>query len=91
MLHSNCGSAHGLYTRIVVFGLNRLEAETAVQNTKTNRSMVGGWSQARFQRHIDNFHKHHAKEVIAALERIVQEEGLRQFVLAGDQDVVIPL
>ena len=77
--------------RIVVFGLNRLEAETAVKNTKTNRSMVGGWSQARFQRRIDNFHKHHAKEVIAALDRIVQEEGLRQFVLAGDQEVVIPL
>jgi peptide chain release factor subunit 1 len=77
--------------RIVVFGLNRLEAETGIQNTKTNKSMVGGWSQARFQRHIDNFHKDHAKEVIAALDRIVQEEGLRQFVLAGDQEVVIPL
>jgi peptide chain release factor subunit 1 len=77
--------------RIVVFGLNRFEAETSVQNTKTNRSTVGGWSQARFQRHIDNFHKQHAKEVIAALDRIMQEEGLRQFVLAGDQEVVIPL
>jgi peptide chain release factor subunit 1 len=77
--------------RIVVFGLNRLESETDVQNTKTNRSMVGGWSQARYQRRIDNFHKQHAREVIAALDRIVQQEGLRQFVLAGDQEVVIPI
>jgi peptide chain release factor subunit 1 len=77
--------------RIVVFGLNRMETGTEVQNVKTNRSMVGGWSQARYQRHIDNFHMKHAKEVIDALERIVREEGLQQFVLAGDQEVVIPL
>jgi peptide chain release factor subunit 1 len=77
--------------RIFVFGLNRIEAQKDVQNIKTNRSMVGGWSQKRFQRHIDNFHKQHTREVVAALDRIVQEEGLRQFVLAGDQEVVIPL
>jgi peptide chain release factor subunit 1 len=77
--------------RIVVFGLNRMETAAEVKSVKTNRSMVGGWSQARYQRHVENFHKKHAKEVIDALERIVREEGLRQFVLAGDQEGVIPL
>jgi peptide chain release factor subunit 1 len=77
--------------RIAVFGLNRLQSAEKVQNVKTNRSTVGGWSQARFQRHVDNFHKQHAKEVIDVLERIVRDEGIKHVVLAGDQEVVIPL
>src|SRR5688572_3245732 len=77
--------------RIVVFGLNRVEKESEVQNVKTNRSEAGGWSQARFQRHIDNFHKQHAKEVIEKLDQIVRAEDITQFVLVGDQEVVIPL
>ena len=77
--------------RIVVFDLNRVETVAEVQSVKTSRSMVGGWSQARFQRHVDNFHKQHAKSVIEALDRIVREHGVPRFVLAGDQEVVIPL
>ena len=78
------------FARIVVFGLNHVESAAEVQNVKTNRSMVGGWSQARYQRHIEDFHKKHAREVIDALDRIIREEGLRHFVLAGDEAVVIP-
>jgi peptide chain release factor subunit 1 len=77
--------------RIAVFGLNRLQSTEEVQNVKTNRSMVGGWSQSRFQRHVDNFHRQHAKEVIDVLDRVVREEGIKHVVLAGDQEVVIPL
>lgn len=70
-------------------------AETArretIQNTKTNRSEVGGWSQMRYQRHIENFHQQHAKEVIGELEKLVSRDHIEHVVLAGDEAVIIPL
>lgn len=62
-----------------------------IENEKYNRSEVGGWSQMRFQRHIDEMRKQHAKEVIDELEKIVREEDVRQVVLAGNKEAVIPL
>ncbi len=62
-----------------------------IENEKYNRSEVGGWSQMRFQRHIDEMRKQHAKEVIDELEKIVRDEDIRQIVLAGNKDVVIPV
>jgi peptide subunit release factor 1 (eRF1) len=77
--------------RIFVFGLNQIHAAKEVQSVKTRRTMMGGWSQARFQRRVDNFHRHHAKEVVERLDRIVRDEGIHHIVLAGDHEVVIPL
>ena len=69
---------------------NALEKEE-IENFKTNRTDQGGWSQARFQRHIDNFHKQHAKEVIEELDKIVRDENINQIILVGDETVIIPL
>jgi peptide subunit release factor 1 (eRF1) len=76
--------------RIFVFGLSRLVRATEVTSRKTRRSSVGGWSQMRYQRHVDNFRAGHAREVVEALERVMREEGLDEVVLAGDE-VVMPL
>jgi peptide chain release factor subunit 1 len=76
--------------RIFVMATGRVVAEREVKGVKTKRTSQGGWSQARFQRHIENFHLHHAKEVVDALERIVQREQLDQIILAGDE-VIVPL
>jgi len=46
---------------------------------------VGGWSQARYQRHADNFHKQHMKEVVDMLDRVVTSEHLNQIVVACDE------
>lgn len=62
-----------------------------IQNTKTNRSEVGGWSQMRYQRHIENFHQQHAKEVVEELEKILRTERITRVILAGDQKVIVPL
>ena len=43
------------------------EAEREVRNVKTRRTTMGGWAQPRYQRHIENFHLHHIKEVIDVL------------------------
>ncbi len=45
----------------------------------------------RFQRHIDNYHLHHAKEVVETLERLVSDEGIESVILAGDEATIIPL
>jgi peptide subunit release factor 1 (eRF1) len=78
------------WARIFVFGLRRSKDETAVATRKTRRSHAGGWSQMRYQRHADNFHLHHAKEVVDVLGRVMRHDQADEVVLAGD-DVVLPL
>jgi peptide chain release factor subunit 1 len=68
-----------------VFGLGAPENRQRVDNPKTRRSQMGGWSQARYQRHISNFHLHHMKEVVDLLERVVREESIGQVVVACDE------
>ena len=76
--------------RVMVFASGELISQADVQGTKTRKSSQGGWSQARYQRHITNFHIQHAKEIVEALERVVQQEGITQIITAGD-DVILPL
>ena len=44
----------------------------------------------RYQRHVDNLHQHHAKELVETLGKIVAEERVDIIFLAGDE-VIIPL
>jgi peptide chain release factor subunit 1 len=76
--------------RIFVFALGGTVDQREVENATTNRTQVGGWSQARFQRHVDHQRQQHAKEVVAALDRIVREDDIGQVVIAGDE-VIVPL
>jgi len=76
--------------RIFVFGTGSTVDSVDVQNPKTKHSKAGGWSQARFQRHVENVHVHHAKEVVDRLDKIVAAEGIDHVVLAGDE-VIVPL
>jgi len=39
---------------------------------------------------MENYHQHHAKEVLEVLDRVVRKEEIQYIVFAGDQ-VVIPL
>jgi peptide chain release factor subunit 1 len=71
--------------RLFVFSLGTTEAERQVQNVKTRKASMGGWSQARYQRHIENFHVQHMKEVIEVLDRVVREENINQIVVSYDE------
>lgn len=75
--------------RIFVFALGGTVDEQEVENATINRTRAGGWSQARFQRHVDNQRQQHVKEAVAALDRIVREEEIGHIVLAGDE-VIVP-
>ncbi len=77
-------------TRILVIAQNAVADTQKIEGVKTRRTSQGGWSQARFQRHIENYHLQHVKDVIDALERIVARDGIEQILIAGDP-AVLPL
>jgi peptide chain release factor subunit 1 len=56
-----------------------------VQGVKTRRHSMGGSSQARYQRHVENFHLHHVKEVVDVLERVVRDESINHIVISCDE------
>ena len=76
--------------RLFVFGLGKTMSSSEVQNVKVSRTQGRGWSQMRYQRHVDNYHLLHAKEVVEMLGRVVREEAADHIVLAGDE-VIIPM
>ena len=76
--------------RIFVFAVNEVEKTDRVESDKTKRHKQGGWSQARYQRHVDNFREQHAKEVVDTVARIVREEGIERIVVSGDE-VIVPM
>jgi len=49
---------------------------------------TGGWSQARYQRHIDKHRKDFADEIVQAIGDLVEREDAHHVVLAGDQVVM---
>ena len=69
--------------RIFVFAANTVERTEQIEGTKTPRHKMGGWSQARYQRHIENFHVQHAKEIAETLARIVRDERITSVVISG--------
>ena len=77
-------------TRILVIADGSVAGDTAIEGVKTRRTTQGGWSQARYQRHVENYHLQHIKDVVAALERIVTQEGIDRVIVSGDP-VAIPL
>src|SRR5438067_2253965 len=76
--------------RIFVFALNALQRSATVENQKVKHHKQGGWAQARFQRHVENYHLRHAKEVVDSVARIVREERIDRVIVAADE-VILPL
>ena len=71
--------------RLFVFSLAAVEKEQRVSNVKTKRTSAGGSAQARYQRHIENFHLLHIKEVVDVLDRVVRTEKIGRIIVAGDE------
>lgn len=74
--------------RLYIFAIGGKVTEETVQSETMNRTRVGGWAQARYQRHVDNLHLQHAKEVVDTLEKVVREEGIDRVILAGDDQII---
>jgi peptide subunit release factor 1 (eRF1) len=84
---------------IYVFGGENtinLETETKakveeIENQVTQSTKVGGWSQARYQRHIGNFHLQHAKETVEELEKLMRDAKIEYLILCGDERTIMPI
>ncbi len=76
--------------RILVFAGNAVEREADIVGMKTKHHKMGGTAQNRYQRHMENFHLHHAKEVADVLTRIVRGERISTVFVAGNE-VILPL
>jgi peptide subunit release factor 1 (eRF1) len=74
--------------RLFVFGLSSTISEDRVDSTKLSRTQTSGWSQARYQRYVRNYHQHHAKEILEVLDRVVRKEEIQYIVFAGDSGVI---
>jgi peptide chain release factor subunit 1 len=76
------------FARIFVVGLGTIEPRGAVESPKLRRTDMGGWSQARYQRHVDQHRVEHTRDVVEALERIVREERIEHIALAGNESAM---
>jgi peptide subunit release factor 1 (eRF1) len=76
--------------RIFVFATNTVVKSEHIENPKTKHHKKGGWSQARYQRHTENVHLQHVKEVADAVQRVMQEEAIDTIFVSGDE-VIVPL
>jgi peptide subunit release factor 1 (eRF1) len=76
--------------RLYVFSAGAAQRQQSVRNKKGKRVSAGGWSQARYQRRLENLHQKHIKEVSDSVERVVQEDKVQRILVAGDE-VALPL
>lgn len=71
--------------RLFVFHLGRAHRQRQIANVKTRRTSMGGSAQGRYQRHRENYHLQHMKEVVDVLDRVVRDEVITKIVVACDE------
>jgi peptide chain release factor subunit 1 len=74
--------------RILELGADGAQPHTEIESNVHQRHHQGGWSQMRFQRHVDDQIDHHHREVAAALVHISDRQPRSPVVIAGPESVV---
>lgn len=69
---------------IYIASLGKLEEKENFRGEIKNHVKKGGWSQQRYERRRDREIHHYCKAVINKLGEIIETEGLRRIVLAGN-------
>ena len=69
--------------RIYVFGRGREIDREQVESPSMERTSAGGWSQMRYQRHVDNLRKAHVKELVDTLAEVVEKDRAEYVILSG--------
>ena len=73
---------------IYVAALGKLEEEERLRGDIKNHVRKGGWSQQRYERRRDNEIHRYCKAILDKLNELVESEGLRRIVLAGDRILI---
>lgn len=74
--------------RLFATRLGQTAERGEVSDAVPGRHDQGGWSQARFQRHIGELAQHHYRNIIEALISLGKREPFDRLVLAGPEDSV---
>jgi peptide chain release factor subunit 1 len=74
--------------RIFLARMGRIREETDVFDDVPGQHDQGGWSQGRYQRHIDEHFGRHLKHVGEVLLRYFERQGFDHLILAGPDEVV---
>src|SRR5439155_7595956 len=74
--------------RIFLARMGRIREETGVFDDVPGRHDQGGWSQSRYQRHIEDHVGRHLRRVGEELFRYFKREGFDHLILAGPEEVV---
>lgn len=64
----------------------RLESVADRSEEQPGRHDQGGWSQARFERHIDELARHHLREVAGLLDRSLRRERIPVVIVCTDDN-----
>jgi peptide chain release factor subunit 1 len=78
------------HARLFAFNLGLPVETQTIESEKWNRTQQGGWSQQRYQRHVDDHYRQHAKAAVQALEQLVRTEQIPYVLLSGGE-VILPL
>lgn len=80
-------------SRLFVRRIGRLEEVGGADDDSKyyRRRSMGGWSQARYQRHNAGARAEFARETAEQIERLVEREGADRIILAGDEVAIPPL
>jgi len=76
--------------RIDVFAQGLRIDEKEIESRTLPRTHGSGLSDMRYQRHVDELQKRHARDLVEQLDRVVVEDKVEHIVLAGN-DVILPL
>jgi peptide chain release factor subunit 1 len=77
--------------RLVVSRLGEAEEISSVLDDVPGQHDQGGWSQPRYQRHIEDHVQRHLKHVADTLLRLQQDRGFDHLLLAGPEEMVAAL
>src|SRR5438034_1685436 len=74
--------------RIFLAEVGRIEERSELWDDVPGRHDQGGWSQARYRRHIDEHRQRHLKRVAEALFRFYKRRKFDHLILGGPEEVV---
>ncbi len=74
--------------RLFLAKAGRIQEETDVFDEVPGQHDQGGWSQARFQRHIEDLVGKHLKHVGEVLLRYLKRRGFDHLIVAGPEEMV---
>jgi peptide chain release factor subunit 1 len=77
--------------RIFVVDFGSIEEQTDLLDEVPGRHQQGGWSQARYERHVEDHRQRHLRHTAEVLFRFHKRRGFDNLVLAGPEEAVAAL